>query len=205
MALCHGCQLFPRTWLVCKLEVGFISTPFIFCIDKWHHFSLLQSADAFHTANDWRKEKHSFTLSALLCIAHALPLACKSARIMKKILFDRQWDFKYACSFHERWPLDGWNDDVIQPARDAVLHYYKVRVSIYPSTVLVLNHSTKLCLCILCSSAMQNHPTSKNTCVAIIYPSFYTFFSLYPSVDFPLGPIWYPFYTSCNHFLVRQS
>jgi len=33
-------------------------------------------------------------------------------------------------TFHAEWLLDGWNDHVIQPARDAVLSYYKVCVSI---------------------------------------------------------------------------
>jgi len=29
-------------------------------------------------------------------------------------------------NFHAKWTLDGWNDHIIQPARDAVLDYYKV-------------------------------------------------------------------------------
>jgi len=41
-------------------------------------------------------------------------------------------------TFHAEWPLDGWNDHVIQPARDAVLNYYKVCVSI---TVLFRQNS----------------------------------------------------------------
>jgi len=166
----------PRRVLGFTPEVGFISTPFISCTDKCHYFSLFQSADAFHKANDLSKKAHSDAISALLCIAHALPLACKSEKIMEKILLNRHWDLEYPCSFHEIWPLDGRNDDIIQPARDAVLNYYKVCVLIYPPTVLALNPSTKLCLFVLCSSAMQNDSRSKNTCVAIIYPSFYTFF-----------------------------
>ena len=31
-------------------------------------------------------------------------------------------------NFHGYWTLDGWNDDIIQPARDAVLEYYEVRL-----------------------------------------------------------------------------
>jgi len=58
---------------------------------------------------------------------------------MKSIFLDHHWGLECACSFHERWPLDGWNDDVIQPARDAVLNYYKVRAQIFPPTMLVLN------------------------------------------------------------------
>jgi len=187
MALCTGCQVFPRQLLLCILQVGLISTPFISCTDKCHYFSLFPSADAFHTADDLRKEWHSETISALLCIAHALPLACKSGNILDSILLDHYWGSGYAYNFHERWPLDGWNDNVIQPARDAVLNYYKVHISLYPFTVLALNPFNQT-IFILCSSAMQNHPKSKNTCVAIIYPSFYTFFFLFFSRLFIGGP-----------------
>jgi len=61
---------------------------------------------------------------------------------MKSIFLD--WGFEDVYSFHAKWCLDGWNDDVIQPARDAVLNYYKVRVSIYPSALLVLNPSNRI-------------------------------------------------------------
>ena len=155
----------------------FISTPFISCTDKCHYFSFFQSADAFDTADDLSKKRHPETISALLYIAHALPLACKYEKIMQSIFPDHHLGLRYMHSFHERWPLDGWNDDVIQPARDAVLNYYKVRVSMCPSAVFALNpfDQTRFILSI---SAMQNHPISKNTCVSIIYPSFYTFFSV---------------------------
>jgi len=141
MALCTGCQLFPRlvSELESNLQVGFISTPFISCTDKCHYFRLLQSADAFHTAKDLSKTRHSEAISILLYTAHALPLACKSKRLLKSICHDNYRGFGCEGSFHQRWPLDGWNDNVIQPARDAVLNYFKVHVSIYPSTVLALN------------------------------------------------------------------
>jgi len=151
-------------------------------------FSLLQSADAFHMAHDLIKKRHSETISALL--AHALPLACQSERIITIIALDYHWDLGCADSFHERCPLDGWNDDIIQPARDAVLHYYKARVLIYPSTVLALNPSNRI-LFILRNSVMQNHLTSKNTCVSIIYPSFFTCFLCIPSVLFIGGRSYY--------------
>jgi len=63
---------------------------------------------------------------------------------MRSIVFGYHWDLGCAYSFHERWPLDGWNDDSIQPARDAVLNYYKVRAQIYPPTVLALNPFNRL-------------------------------------------------------------
>jgi len=47
---------------------------------------------------------------------------------MESIFPDHHGGLRDIHSFHERWPLDGWNDDVIQPARDAVLSYYKVHV-----------------------------------------------------------------------------
>jgi len=41
-------------------------------------------------------------------------------------------------NFHADFTLNGWNDHIIQPARDAVLDYYKVR-TLYPTyAVLVL-------------------------------------------------------------------
>jgi len=132
-------------------------------------FSPCPGADAFHMADDLRKKRHSITLSALLCIAHALPLACKSEKIIRSIVLDHHWDLGCAYSFHGRWPLDGWNDDVIQPARDAVLNYYKVRARIF---VLALNPFNQI-LSILRTSAMQSHPKSKNTCFTIIYPNFF--------------------------------
>jgi len=76
-------------------------------------------------ANDSEKEQHSSTLTALLFVARVLPLACRSEKIISRILFDRRYR-----NFHEVWTLDGWNDGIIQPARDAVLDYYKVRASV---------------------------------------------------------------------------
>ena len=84
-------------------------------------------------ADDLRKMEHSNTISVLLCIAHALPLACMS-KGMLKFIYDKS--FEHIPNFHEKWTLDGWNDDIIQPARDAVLSYYKVCGPISSSTVL---------------------------------------------------------------------
>jgi len=39
-------------------------------------------------------------------------------------------------NLHAECTLDGWNDGIIQLARDAVLNYFKVRVSISSLTVL---------------------------------------------------------------------
>ena len=41
-------------------------------------------------------------------------------------------------SFHADFTLDGWNDHIIQPARDAVLNYYKVRTPCLIYAVLTL-------------------------------------------------------------------
>jgi len=54
-------------------------------------------------------------------VTHVLPLACDSKEV-REYIFRPHIDW----SFHRNWPLNGWNDDIIQPARDAVLEYYKV-------------------------------------------------------------------------------
>jgi len=88
-------------------------------------------------ADDLRKKRHSITLSALLCVAHVLPLACKSENIVNHIFFDYTEGLEVPYGFHAEWTLDGWNDDIIQPARDAVLAYYKVSASIsFPTEYL---------------------------------------------------------------------
>jgi len=89
-------------------------------------------------ANDSQKEQHSSTLTALLFVARVLPLACKSEGIINHILFDRRYR-----NFHEVWTLDGWNDGIIQPVRDAVLDYYKVCAPISLPPVRK-THSTEL-------------------------------------------------------------
>ena len=110
------------------------------CADHCHYFSLCQSADEFHMAEHRSKRYHSENLSVLLYIAHLLPLVCKSEEILEYIFLpeDRTEGWKYPPNFHANFPLNGWNDHIIQPARDAVLDYYKVR-TLYPTyAVLVL-------------------------------------------------------------------
>ena len=98
------------------------------CADQCHYFSLCQSADEFHMVADWAKEQHSKNLSVLLCITHVLPLACKSGEIMNYIFLpeDHTESWKYPQNFHANFTLNGRKDYIIQPARDAVLDYYKV-------------------------------------------------------------------------------
>ena len=55
-----------------------------------------------------------------------LPLACESKKVLNHISPGSRGSRRY---FHEGWRLDGWNDHIIQPARDAVLEYYKVNVA----------------------------------------------------------------------------
>jgi len=100
---------------------------FISCADQLFHLRLYSSADVFHKAEEDRKQEHSNILSALLCITHVLPLACKSEGITS-LIFSRNGTQKH--NFHARWTWDGWNDHIIQPARDAVLGYYRVRIPI---------------------------------------------------------------------------
>ena len=83
---------------------------------------------------------HSKTLSVLLYIAHLLPLAWISEDILKDILLpeDRTEGWKGPVNFHATFTLNGWNDHIIQPARDAVLDYYKVCTLYRAYTVLAL-------------------------------------------------------------------
>ena len=104
------------------------------CADQCHYFSLCQSADEFHMADDKKKREHSENLSVLLCIAHLLPLARKSDAIMGYIFHteDRSRRQHGPRNLHTKFTLNRWNDHIIQPARDAVLDYYKVRTP-YPT------------------------------------------------------------------------
>jgi len=89
------------------------------------------------------KKRHSGALSALLIIAHVLPLACKSVDIVQHIFTEKctaSWGRLQ--NFHARWILVGWNDHIIQSAQDAVLDYYKVHTpKIYTGLVLKFIHS----------------------------------------------------------------
>jgi len=122
------------------------SGSFISCTDKRHYFSLFSSADVFHRATDSGKKTHSNALFALLCIAHALPLACESERIMNYIFLVHISGEKPILNFHGTWTLDGWNDGIIQPARDAVLNYYKVRAGLSSPSACAKSNSTELYL-----------------------------------------------------------
>jgi len=82
---------------------------------------LCSSEEIFNSFDDDSKEEHSEILSYMVYVAHVLPLACSSERIPREI-FNLDWNF------HRKWPLNGWNNDILQPARDAVLEYYKVHV-----------------------------------------------------------------------------
>ena len=95
-----------------------------FCLsyaDKCHDSKLCSSEDIFNSSDDGVKKKHTETLSYMVYVAHVLPLACDSKAVRKSIFIPRS-----SWNFHGKWPLNGWNDDIIQPARDAVLEYYKV-------------------------------------------------------------------------------
>jgi len=124
-------------------------------------------------ADDEKKRNHSKNLLVLLYIAHLLPLACESEEILEYMFFpkDRGFCWYGPRNFHAKFTLNGWNDLIIQPARDAVFYYYKVR-TLYPtSTVLALIPILYQPLFILWISATQSHPTSRSTCASIIYPS----------------------------------
>ena len=127
--------------IVAEYFMQFLYRPYVFgfkscysCANQCDYFSLLQSADEFHVAEDQKKKAHSKTLSFLLYIAHLLPLACKSEEILEYIFLSehRTDSWEDPPNFHADFTLNGWNDHIIQPARDAVLDYYKVR-TLYPT------------------------------------------------------------------------
>jgi len=89
-------------------------------------------------AEDEEMRNHSKTLSVLLYIAHLLPLACMSEFILEYIFFP-ECDEYWGRNFHADFTLDGWNDHILHPARDAALDYYKVRTRLMSlHTVLTL-------------------------------------------------------------------
>ena len=77
-------------------------------------------------------------------------------------------------TFHAKWNLNGWCDHVIQPARDAVLEYYKVRTynlllyvkliqwNSLPSATQIRRTSKIICAPITCASLFLNICTPVN-------------------------------------------
>ena len=92
---------------------------------------LCPSEEAFNSSDNSVKKIHSDTLSALLYIAHVLPLASSDYDILITILYGG-FKIGYDMNFHQQFQLlNGWNDDIVRPARDAVFEYYKVRTLHY--------------------------------------------------------------------------
>jgi len=83
-------------------------------------------------ATNLDKKAHSNAIFALLCITHVLPLACEPETIIEYIFTGNTLGGKPIRNFHAKWTLDGWNDGIIQRARDAVLDYYKVFLGLSP-------------------------------------------------------------------------
>ena len=78
----------------------------------------------FNAADNDAKQDHSDALSAMIYIAHVLPFACKSEDV-RELTVTPPFKWRYR-NFHQKWPLNGWNDDIIKPARDTVVAYWKV-------------------------------------------------------------------------------
>jgi len=100
-------------------------------------------------AKDWQKRNHSKKLSVLLYIAHLLPLSWMSEGILKCI-FRPEWTEGWPPprNFHADFTLDGWNNSIIQPARDAALDYYKVPmrpITLYTVLTLKLDQPNFIC------------------------------------------------------------
>ena len=168
------------------------------CADQSHHFSLCQSADEFDMAEDEKKRNHSETLSVLLYIAHVLPLACNSEEILKSIFLpeDRTKGWKNPPNFHAKFPLNGWNDHIIQPTQAAVLDYYKVR-TLYPTyAVLALTPiQSKL---IYSLNQRYAEPSDVEEYMRVNNLSSPSFFGCIPSIDFLSKP---SILESSNNFL----
>jgi len=94
-----------------------VSDPFVSNADTWLNFSLCYTANEFDKADDQKKKAHFDSLVVLRCIAHVLPLLSKDVYVLR---------LSFGRDFHRTCNLDGWNDHIIQPARDAILDYYKV-------------------------------------------------------------------------------
>jgi len=110
----------------------FVSCPTLM---KCLRSDLCPTSGIFDLSDDNLKGRQFDILSALLCVAHALPLACRSEEALADIFtgvdtdsnkFKKRWSGQ---NFHGHWNLDGWNDEIIQLARDAVLNYYRVRIN----------------------------------------------------------------------------
>jgi len=86
--------------------------------DKCFESALCSSAAIFNSSDDDIKKIHSETLSYMIYIAHVLPLAYNSEDVLRHII-----DSCLIDKFHQKWPLNGWNDGIIGPAQDAVLEY----------------------------------------------------------------------------------
>lgn len=146
-------------------SMSLVSDPFKPDTDVWIYFSLCRNTDEFDKADDLKKRTHFNSLLTLRCITHVLPLLRKDEIILLLISYK---------SFHGTWKLDGWNDHIIQPARDVVLDYYKVCThnisSVHPSRLKPMQSIS------FSFSATQSHLTLKNTCVAIIYSRFFSCF-----------------------------
>jgi len=124
--------------------------------------SLCPSEDVFNSSGN-RKQGHSEALAVLLCIVHALPRACSSRPLLYQIFnpgghLPCHW---MSWNFHHYWTLNGWNDDIIQSARDAVLQYYKVH--------FFFKKNGDLSFADTISSAVQIDQTSKAICTSTTY------------------------------------
>jgi len=120
------------------------------CADQRHFSSLCRSAEELYVAEDETKRNHTKNVLVLLYITHVLRHACKSAKIMRHIFHteDRNRRWYNQKNFHANFTLDGWNDRIIQPARDAVLDYYKVHtrpISLHTVLTLKLNQPDFIC------------------------------------------------------------
>lgn len=136
---------------------------------------LCSTEDEFNSVSDFESAKSCISniLSTLLCIAHVLPLACRSEEVLTEIFNPNSRYSHREQNFHEQWILNGWCDPIIQPARDAVLEYYKV--SMYHLLLVIKLRQRDYLF-----SVTQIHRTLKTTCASVICDSLFLNFCTHP-------------------------
>lgn len=171
--LCNYCYIFPQT-LFCGWLVG-LNHHLIWLSHANQNFpSVCLTEDEFNSYDVSVRSCFSDILSTLICIAHVLPLACKSEKVLEEI-FDSNNKWLRKRTFHQIWTLNGWCDHVIQPARDAVLEYYKVCAYNILLHVELIERNYLF-------SATQVHRMLRVTCTSVTCASHFLNFCI-PPVD----------------------
>jgi len=142
-------QLLSTLWKSCTHCMSLVANPVIHTLINAIILASIRMLMSFTIAEDTKKRNHSKTLLVLLYIAHLLPLACMSEHILESIFSPEYTESgRRLRNFHVDFTLDEWNYDIIQPARDTVLDYYKVHMRpLSLPTVLTLKPIQPIFIC----------------------------------------------------------